>query len=271
MVLLKKYAQGAIAFTQAKTYPVIKIELIQQSIFHKLYNASGLAFHPQSGDCYMIINDPEQIVHLKNNRIHKSYTLKNFEDTEALTWIHSNVFAIAEERRNTISLIRLDKDIIDRDTDVIHQIKLTMDVQKNKGIEGLTYDRHNDRLVCVTEQSPISLYEIPLKNNKLSAAQEIFSEIDFENDIKDASGIALIDGQLALLSDESKTINFLAADGSKSMQIVLDDFHNGLAEEILQPEGIAFNPQTQELYICSEPGTFYILNYKKKYQLKEVY
>ncbi len=69
-------------------------------------NASGLTFNPLSQTLLVVFNRPARIMELGLDGSKKrTITLHGFNDTEGMTHIRHNIFAVLEERRQTICII----------------------------------------------------------------------------------------------------------------------------------------------------------------------
>ena len=103
----------------------------------------------------------------------------------------------------------------------------TMQARKNKGIEGLCYDRINSRLYCVQEKKPISLMSFKLENKTLVSEQK--HPVELNSYMDDASSLVWNNEQLWVLSDDSASVN-LFSDYKHSGRILL---HKGFIIDAL--------------------------------------
>ena len=98
-------------------------------------NLSGITYHPDSGNLYGIINNPEQIVVIsKKGQLLRKIDLIGFSDTESIDYVEGNRFIISEERQQTISFV----DILETTKEVhysdVKTLALLPPEKANKGI-----------------------------------------------------------------------------------------------------------------------------------------
>lgn len=76
-------------------------------------NASGLTYNRDTRTLFAVINSPEQLLELDTDgNVRRSIALEGFEDTEGVTYIGNNYFAIIEERRRGIVLAEVTEQTI---------------------------------------------------------------------------------------------------------------------------------------------------------------
>ncbi|NQZ56210.1 MAG: SdiA-regulated domain-containing protein, partial [Lentisphaeraceae bacterium] len=220
-------------------------------------NASGLTMQESTGSMWMIINCPAQLLEINNDRVVRTIKLQGFNDTEGICWICDDIFVIAEERETTLNVVRINvtTECISKE-EVIDTLYADIQVRKNKGIEGLCFDRESNELLFVTEKKPIRLFRVKLAGDKLSNCREVKVKTNFEWTMRDASGVSIVDNRVAILSDESSSINFYNRDGELKDQLLLKRGYNNIESVIPQAEGICTDAEGN-LYVCSEPNLFY--------------
>jgi uncharacterized protein YjiK len=223
-------------------------------------NLSGLTFNPDTETLFGILNGPSAIVELsREGRLLRYIKLQGFEDTEAITYLGNGLFAVAEERRRMISLLR-----INGSTDIVHyadgkRFLIEPEETGNKGLEGLTYDPLSQVLLVVKERSPHRTYLIPLASSA-SETPRVFRGWDPNAmGLRDMSGMQFQPdtGTVLVVSDESKEVVETTLAGEVLSSLRLRSGHGGLSDDIEQAEGVAVD-DAGTLYIVSEPNMLYV-------------
>ena len=135
-----------------------------------LNNLSGVTYNPQSKTLFLVNNRPPKIVetdlHGTELRIIDLY---GFKDTEGISHINGNMFAILEEKRRTICIVEIDQhtETIDRESSEIIEIDPIPD--GNKGPEGLSHDPKKGLFYAVKEKNPRIIYQIPWPEKSVSS------------------------------------------------------------------------------------------------------
>jgi uncharacterized protein YjiK len=192
--------------------------------------------------------------------------LSGFDDTEGITWIEGDSFAVVEESRGNLVLIEITA--ATKSIDYTQGTKFSVDSipMGNHGLEGLTYDPAGNRFFAVKEMEPIRIYEIRLPAKKFDKA-EVTSPFNIEEvglGLRDLSGI-LYDtctGRLLLLSHEPKCLVECTLDGMEVSRLYLEEGTAGLDHSPSKPEGITIDKRGY-LYLCSEPSAFYVFSIKR--------
>lgn len=229
-------------------------------------NASGLTWDKENNRLVAIVNSPPEIHFFTPDALpFKTVKLVNFSDTEAISHVSENLFAIVNERRMNIVLARIDSNTQTVDAKDLPHIRIAGEITTNKGIEGLTYDPSTSTFFAVKEKSPKIVYQIHIKKWPGSHSNDTEMEFNvkpawelplFTYWLRDFSGIHLDanTGHFLILSDDSKSIVEVETDGKYVRRFSLKRL---LKTSIPQPEGIAISPDNR-LYILSEPNMLYI-------------
>lgn len=231
-------------------------------------NGSGLTWDKENSHLVAVVNNPPEI-HIFTADALPVQTVKlvNFSDTEAISHISGNLFAIVNERRMNIALARIESNTRIIDADELPHIRIADEITENKGIEGLTFDTSTSSFFAVKEKSPKMIYQIHMKKWSGAPCKDTGMQYDvksawklpfFSYGLKDFSDIHLDadTGHFLILSDDSKTIVEVTATGKLLRRIPLKKL---LKMTIPQPEGITISPEGR-LYILSEPNLLYIFN-----------
>ncbi len=230
-----------------------------------LDNASGLAFNPLTQSLFLVFNRPEKIIELGLDGAKKRIiSLQGFQDTEGITHIRDNTYAVVEEKRRTICIIEIDGNTtsLERREGII--VMVDPDPDDNTGLEGVSYDRKNGLFYVVKEKEPGKIYKIPWTDAENYLPENIHSWDTQQKSllIKDLSGIYYHSGSgnLLVLSDESACVVEMTADGKELGRLSLKkDGKSSLQKDIPQAEGITMDDQGI-LFVCSEPDLLYIFN-----------
>ncbi|HBB2307875.1 TPA: hypothetical protein J9577_004807, partial [Escherichia coli] len=128
--------------------------------------------------------------------------------------------------------------------------------KKNRGFEGLGWERSSQTLFAAKERKPAKLfsYKINASDFSINNAEKQAQDVN----LKDISGLDVFNNNLRILSDESKLlVNLDLLTNKKNILLNLRKGHHGLQEDIPQPEGITTTPNG-DIYIVSEPNFFYV-------------
>jgi uncharacterized protein YjiK len=123
-------------------------------------DASGLTLHLETGNLWVVIDEPERLVEFtEEGEFVSEVKLKGFKDTEGLCHLGGDRFAIAEERKMRITLVEIPRGTKKLD-DSGPRIDLGEKAKKNKGLEGVTYDRETDTLFTAREDKPPTVFRV---------------------------------------------------------------------------------------------------------------
>lgn len=231
-------------------------------------DASGLTFHEPSGTLFTVLNDEPFILQLdKNGEVLRTIKVNGVSDMEGITHVGGDQFLIVEEGKNQLVLIEIGNE---QSIDVTASPKLALGFrnERNKGLEGISWDAKSERILIVSEKRPKRLVEIHglLKSVESPQAQIAIRELwrhkpDFMRAMRDLASLTYHEdtGRLLLLSEESRLIKEFRPDGqAMSAMLLWPEFH-GLKHPVPQAEGITVGPD-RKIYIISEPNLFYVFN-----------
>lgn len=226
---------------------------------------SALTYDPDRNTLFSVTNTVPQVVEMSlEGRLIRSIPLTGFSDPEAIEYLAKGIYLISDERTQRLVKIRLDDNTTVLDAADFQQLSLSIDLNGNKGFEGLAYDSGTKRTFVAKEQSPVRLYEIhgfPYMDRDLPLALDV-RENPAHNDalfVRDISSLQFDErtGHLLVLSDESHLLLELATDGQPLSSLSLLSGQHGLKNSIMQAEGVAMD-NTGTLYLISEPNLLYI-------------
>lgn len=228
-------------------------------------NLSGLAWDAQRGQLWAVVNEPPQLLALSPaGDVLARHALEGFSDVEGVAWLGDDLLLVVEERKQALVVVQ----VPDRPGQVVSRreqraLRLALGDGGNQGFEGAGYDRAGDRLFVVKEHSPRKLYEIRGLRASLDGGLDV-EVIDREAwvvdkfVVRDFSSVEYDpnSGHVLLLSDASKLILELDADGGLVGFQPLAGGFAGLREHVRQAEGMTFDDRGN-LYVVSEPNLFY--------------
>lgn len=219
---------------------------------------SGITYHPDSGNLYGIINNPEQIVVIsKNGQLLRKIDLIGFSDTESIDYVEGNRFIISEERQQTISFV----DILETTKEVhysdVKTLALLPPEKNNKGIEGIAFSpRHG---VFFVQEMPARIMHFALENDEQTKQFDVMKNLRLEVD--DFSGLTLLQGpeeRLLVLSDDSHSLHVIDLSGEEISRIRLGSGPYRLWPKMSQPEGVTTDAEGN-IYVVGEPNQFMVL------------
>ncbi|OUS07714.1 hypothetical protein A9Q81_01145 [Gammaproteobacteria bacterium 42_54_T18] len=224
-------------------------------------NASGLTYNHEKNTLFLVINNPEKIIEIDvlGNEL-RHILLEGFEDTEAITYLGRNNYAIAEERRRSIVIVKIDANTDRLIRSQQRSLTLPMEGTNNKGFEGIASDPDSGRLYVSNEKEPKKVFQLDGfvdDTSHLSVSSPWSLDVD-SLDSEDISGL-YFDHELnhiLLLSDESQQLIEASLEGEVISTLDLSDNNAGIFEEIPQAEGVALGPNNT-LYILSEPNLLF--------------
>lgn len=219
-------------------------------------NLSGVTWSSATETLFAVTNSPQVIYELsKKGEVLRSIPLEGFSDTEDITHIEGDHFALIEERRGLIRRVR----ITEKTTSIRAQDSPGIDLgsrhEDNKGYESLSFDPSTRTFLTMRERAPFELFSVPLDAAGNTAA--IRSE-RLNVAVADVAALAHDSkGELWVLSEASSCLVQLTKNGFERRRIRIE------AGSIpLEPEGLAFDVQ-DNLFIVGEPATFVVLALKK--------
>lgn len=115
-------------------------------------NASGLTFDPIRKTLFTVINKPAQVAELDTSgQLLRTIPLRGASDVEGISHQEGNYFIIADEGTHQMILIEITDKTTEIDISLLPRFGLAIDVGRNVGYEGLSWDSKNHRLFAVKE------------------------------------------------------------------------------------------------------------------------
>lgn len=216
-------------------------------------NASGLTWDWDSDTLVIAVNAPAFLVRVNNKgQILKQAKVTFAEDIEGITYLGEGRFALIEERRATVDLIRWDDDGLALESQFeIADAPLT--ARTNRGPEGIAFNRHDQSLRIVNEQWPRRHWVSRGVLTGMPAA----SDCDGGDSLDDWAGLSAIPESAHFLLMSEQTRRIVELDKDCHLVASLDLAKAGLPE-VPQPEGLILDG-AGNLYVVSEPNLLYRL------------
>jgi len=220
-------------------------------------NLSGITRSATTGTFFAVTNSPQAVFELTpQGNILRRMEMRGFSDTEDIAHIEGELFAVVEERRGLIRLVRIDADTQIIRADQGRTIDLGSRHEDNRGFESLAYDPATRSLLTIRELPPYDLTRITLDGS--GAPGPITCE-RLSLDVDDVSAMSLDhDGRLWILSEASSRLLRLGHGGREEFRSPVRA--GGLP---FQPEGLAFGVDGT-IFIVGEPDVLVVANLNKR-------
>jgi len=227
-------------------------------------NLSALSYDSHRNVLVSVTNKPQQLIELSlDGQLLRRLPLKGIADPEAIEYISPGRYVIADEREQRLIEAHIADDTTSFDAAGAPRIALGLDLNGNKGFEGLAYNRKQQRLLVAKERDPLRIYGIegfPRPNPDAPfdvriSADEVRDASLFVRDLSSLDHDAATDHILAL-SDESKLLLELDSEGHPISSMSLLTGQQGLKQTVPQGEGVAMD-NDGVIYLISEPNLFY--------------
>lgn len=247
--------------------PDYKVKIDAKPIAGLEQNLSSIVYDHDQDRLLAISNGPSELVALnKTGEIIAHYPLVGFGDIEGIGYMGDGLIVMADERAQELSFIQLPSQPGELNIKDAQYLSLGINLNGNKGFEGVSYDAENDRLFVVKERDPRQLYEVTgIKASLAGGLQlrinDLTQWIDQKVFATDLSAVHFdpITGHLAILSDESKLLVELSGEGKfVSFRTFLGGFSD-LNKTAPQAEGVTMDREGN-LYMVSEPNLFYMFS-----------
>lgn len=228
-------------------------------------DVSALTYDPDRQTLFTVTNQRPQIIELSlEGKVLRKIDLHGFGDTEAIEYISRNVYVITDETHQRLIRVELRDDTRELHVEDAQQLALALGRGGNSGFEGLAYDSVGKRLFVAKERKPVHIYEVrgfPYEQTEQPIAVHVVEDLQHNRNlfVRDLSSLQYDErsGHLLALSDESRLVLELSADGEPISSLSLLRGMQGLRRSVPQAEGIAMDDQGT-LYVVSEPNLFYV-------------
>jgi uncharacterized protein YjiK len=224
------------ACTSKKTKTPALILLKSYSI--NIPEPSGLSFDKNS---LWIVSDQNNSVYQTNlkGEILQKIKAKKQKDIEGITLVHDTIWLVSEEKRILFS--------IDTDGNLISKSKIKgIQKNKNKGLEGLSFDSNENVFVLLNEKHPTELLKISKEGKLISRFK-----LNFSHDISGIFADA-VSKTYWVVSDESKLVYNITASGKLISKYKIP-FHKGEGITIYNDTIFIVNDALNKLYLFKKP------------------
>ena len=220
---------------------------------------SDLAFNPASGTLLTVSGKTPLLIELSlEGKVLRSVPIIGAANLEGVAVLDNGLIALADERQNSLSILRLQPDSTELRIDqALQRVDLGDLEDANKGFEGLAWDQRNQRLLLGKEKKSVMLYSLPTDGQKVTG--ELQELTDLGGLMTDLAGLTVDprSGHVLALSQESHLLVELGSEYQPSNFIALLRGLHGLQHFIPQAEGVALD-DAGNLYIVSERNLFYV-------------
>jgi uncharacterized protein YjiK len=222
---------------------------------------SGLTFSAASNTLFSVTGKNPQLIELTlTGEVLRRIELHGLSNPEGVEVLSDGRLAVLDERQRTLTTFRLDQLTVSLDAGDFPSFDLGFAKAGNKGFEGIAWDSRNERVLLGKERGPLGLFSLPFpgEDGAVGALQPLPTGHLFLRDISSLSYDART-GHALVLSDESRLLLEVNAQGEPVSFISLSGGFNGLHRGIKQAEGVTMDA-AGNIYIVSEPNLFYVLS-----------
>lgn len=228
-------------------------------------DVSALTFDPDRRSLFSVTNKPAKVIEISlQGELKRTIDLEGFGDPEAIEYVAPGTYVIADEREQRLVKVLIEDDSRVIDAADFQQLSLGIGLNGNKGFEGLAYDAKNQRLLVAKERDPVRIFEVlgfPHVDESKPLALQVNTDPkrDARLFVRDLSSLDFdaATGHLLALSDESRLVIELNAEGKPISTLSLLRGQHGLQRSVPQAEGVATDDDGN-LYLISEPNLFYV-------------
>lgn len=239
--------------------------VIEAKLIANISDVSALTYDPDRRSLFSVTNKPAKVIELSlQGDLLRTIDLEGFGDPEAIEYVAPGTYVIADEREQRLVKVRIDDATRVLAATDFQQLSLGIGRNGNKGFEGLAYDAANQRLLVAKERDPVRIFEVlgfPHVDDGKPLALQVNTDPkrDARLFVRDLSSLDFdaATGHLLALSDESRLVIELNAEGKPISTLSLLPGQHGLKRGVPQAEGVATDDEGN-LYLISEPNLFYV-------------
>lgn len=228
------------------------------------YNASGVTFNPDTNTLFVVLNSPCWVVEVDlEGKTKRVIPLEFFADTEGIAYMGNGLYAVTEERRRIVCLIRIESDT----KEVKREDAMEMLVEQgsgNNGLEGIAFDADKNMMYVVKEYAPRRIYRFPRPDGKKAPTVKQPWDIEKESlGMDDVAGIHFHadTGHLLIVSEASVCVVECTTKGEEISRLDMSGGSAGMREGTPQAEGVTMDNKGR-LYVVSEPNLLYVFEKK---------
>jgi len=222
---------------------------------------SGLTFNPLTNSLFAVTNEPPQVLEISlDGRVKRVIQLLGFNDTEGITYIDGNRFAVVEERKRQVVFISIDSMTTQINLALCEKYALPLVGESNKGLEGIAWSAMHG-LLLAKEDEPEQLYQFSRNTGIVKNSNALLQRSQQRALLDDVAGLhSMRNGNTLFLSEASRTLIELSPTGKELSRKTFgwqmsDPF--SLFDYIRQPEGVTVSDDGR-LFVVSEPNQLLI-------------
>ena len=227
-------------------------------------NVSGLAYSPETGTLFAVINRQPEVAELSlDGRLLRRIPIEGGNDPEDIAHVEGNRFIIVEEGDQSLHWVTIGPETRSIAFGDGPHLRLNFGAYDNMGFEGVSWDKENGRLFVVQEMLPLRVLTIDglessIRSNTLDLDVQEWQSADLSGFFsKDLSAVSVQPtGNLLLLSHMSSMLVEYAPDGRALGMLALRQGMGGLDKTVAQAEGVTVGPDGT-IYVVAEPNLFY--------------
>jgi uncharacterized protein YjiK len=235
--------------------------VLQGKPLQGLDEVSGLTYSAASDTLFTVTGKYPQLIELSlDGQVLRRIDLLGFANPEGVEMLSDGRLAIIDERKRTLTTFKLGALTRSLEFADLPSFDLGFADAGNKGFEGIAWDSRNERVLLGKERGPLGLFSLPFpgEDGAVGALEPLSSGRLFLRDISSLTYDART-GHALVLSDESRLLLEVNAQGEPISFISLARGMNGLRGGIEQAEGVTMDA-AGNIYIVSEPNLFYVLH-----------
>ncbi|MBO3277523.1 SdiA-regulated domain-containing protein [Pseudomonas sp. Milli4] len=220
---------------------------------------SDLAYNPLTRTLFTVTGTNPMLAELSlDGEVLRVVPLLGMSNPEGVAVLENGNVAVTDERRNTLTIFRIDPQSRELRTERLTEFDLGIVIRKNKGFEGIAWDPRQQRLLLGRERDPKSLFSWSSDGSPSLAGsmQPLPSEQLYMRNVS-ALSVDPRTGHALVLSAESHLLLELDENGEPVSFISLLAGLNGLNNRIPRAEGVAID-ENGTIYMVSEPDLFYV-------------
>lgn len=228
-------------------------------------NLSGLTYSNATGTIFAVSNRPAAVIELSTEgELLRKIPLTGSKDPEGITHLSGSRFIIADEAKHRLAGVEITGETTALDVTKAPYIILDLGPLHNSGIEGISWDETNARLLTAHEIFPVRVLTISGLGT-MEGTGKLALEIREWSPALGSSFMAAelssltyheATGNLLLLSHVNAALFEYAPSGDLVSMIPLWKGQAGLDHAVPQAEGVAIGA-AGEIFVISEPNLFY--------------
>lgn len=209
---------------------------------------SGVSYDPDTGTLFVVDNRREDVYeYTTDGRLLRVIRGSGFDDTEGIVHLGGDRFAISEEKRALLDVVRIDG----RTTSLDRARARLVQPSLGRHLEGVAYDPLAGVFYAVQEAGPLGVYRVRWDGTATLLPEVTAAAAARVTDLADLYVRGGPAPRLYLLSQESATLLELDLAGEVLGSLSLAELGGGA-----HLEGASFSPDGCDLYLVGEPREY---------------